>query len=103
MQSPGRCCSSSWATSPAAARPMPEPRRTDIVIAPLTRALLDGVDDGSAGARRRVDLAVLPFFEDERPLQGLAGLVDWRIGGGLSALLRAGFCTGATGEAVLLP
>jgi hypothetical protein len=82
---------------------MPEPRWTDIAVAPLTRALLEGIEDGPAGARRRVDLAVLPFFEDERPLQGLAGLVDWRIGGGLSALLRAGFCTGAAGEAVLLP
>jgi len=82
---------------------MAEPRRIDIAVAPLARALLDGVDDGSGGARRRVDLAVLPFFEDERPLQGLLGLVDWRIGGGLSALLRTGFCTGTAGEAVLLP
>jgi hypothetical protein len=80
---------------------MAEPRRADIAVAPLTRALLDGVESG--GARRRVDLAVLPFFEDERPLQGLLGLVDWRIGGGLSALVRSGFCTGAAGEAVLLP
>jgi Cytosol aminopeptidase family, N-terminal domain len=82
---------------------MAEPRRADIAVAPLTRALLEGVDDGSGGPRHRVDLAVLPFFEDERPLQGLAGLVDWRTGGSLSALLRRGFCTGAAGEAVLLP
>lgn len=82
---------------------MTDPRRADIAVAPLSRALLDGVDDGSGGARRRVDLAVLTIFEDERPLQGLAGLVDWRTGGSLSALLRAGFCTGALGEAVLLP
>lgn len=82
---------------------MAEPRRADIAVAPLTRALLEGVDDGSGGPRRRVDLAVLPIFEDERPLQGLAGLVDWRTGGSLSVLLRSGFCTGAAGEAVLLP
>lgn len=82
---------------------MAEPRRADIAVAPLTRALLEGVDDGSGGPRRRVDLAVLPFFEDERPLQGLAGLLDWRTGGSLSGLLRGGFCTGAAGEAVLLP
>lgn len=80
---------------------MAESRAADIAVAPLDRALLDGVDDG--GARRRVDLAVLPCFEDERPLQGLAGLVDWRTGGSLSALFRSGFCTGAAGEAVLLP
>lgn len=82
---------------------MAEPRQADIAVAPLARALLEGVDDGSGGPRRRVDLAVLPFFEDERPLQGLAGLVDWRTGGSLSALLRAGFCRGVAGEAVLLP
>ena len=82
---------------------MAEPRRIDIAVAPLARTLLDGIDDGSGGPRRRVDLAVLPFFEDERPLQGLLGLVDWRIGGSLSALVRSGFCTGAAGEAVLLP
>lgn len=82
---------------------MAEPRQADIAVAPLSRALLEGVDDGSGGPRRRVDLAVLPFFEDERPLQGLAGLVDWRTGGSLSALLREGFCRGAAGETVLLP
>lgn len=82
---------------------MAEPRRPDIAVAPLARALLEGVDDGSGGPRRRVDLGVLPIFADERPLQGLAGLVDWRMGGSLSMLLRAGFCTGAAGEAVLLP
>jgi Cytosol aminopeptidase family, N-terminal domain len=82
---------------------MADPREADIAVAPLSRALLEGVDDGSGGPRRRVDLAVLPCFEDERPLQGLAGLVDWRTGGSLSALLRTGFCTGAAGEAVLLP
>ena len=38
----------------------------------------------------------LPFFEDERPLRGAAGLCDWRLGGRLSALL------GATGEARLV-
>lgn len=82
---------------------MADPRRPDIAVAPLARALLEGVDDGSGGPRRRVSLGVLPIFEDERPLQGLAGLVDWRMGGSLSALLRSGFCTGAASEAVLLP
>ncbi|MCX4245793.1 M17 family peptidase N-terminal domain-containing protein [Paraliomyxa miuraensis] len=80
---------------------MAETSPADIAVAPLSRALLDGVDDG--GTRRRVDLGVLPCFEDERPLQGLSGLVDWRTGGSLSALLRSGLCTGAAGEAVLLP
>lgn len=73
----------------------------DLIVEPLRRALLDGVDDGTG--LRAVDLAVLPYFEDERPLQGLAGLVDWRTSGRLSALLREGFCTGHTGETVLMP
>jgi len=38
---------------------------------------------------------------DERPLQGLAGLADWRLSGRLSRLLRGGLLTGASGEAVL--
>lgn len=74
----------------------------EIEVAPLDRGLLDGVP-GPTGARQGVDLAVLPCFTDERPLQGLAGLVDWRMGGRLSAMLREGLCTGAADEAVLLP
>lgn len=82
---------------------MADRRPIDVSVAPLGRALLEGVDDAAGAGPRRVDLAILTFFEDERPLQGLGGLVDWRAGGSLSALLRSGFCTGAAGEAVLLP
>jgi len=31
----------------------------------------------------------LPFFDDERPLRGAAGLCDWRLGGRISRLLGA--------------
>jgi len=41
--------------------------------------------------------------EDERPLGGHAGFVDWRLGGALSRQIRSGFVSGAVGEAVLLP
>ncbi len=75
---------------------------THLVVQPLSRAVLDGVDDGT-GTPMQVDLAVLPYFEDERPLQGLAGMVDWRMGGRISALVREDFCSGRGGEAVLLP
>lgn len=71
-------------------------------IEALGRALFDGVDVGE-GVRRRVDLGVLLHCEDERPLRGLAALVDWRCSGALSGLLRSGFCTGEPGESVLLP
>ncbi|MFK7990951.1 MAG: M17 family peptidase N-terminal domain-containing protein [Sandaracinaceae bacterium] len=45
----------------------------------------------------------LPFFEDERPLRGALGLVDWRLAGQLSRLLLASRATGAPGDAVLVP
>jgi hypothetical protein len=82
----------------------------------LERALLDGVkvdgvqlddvlgdDQPADGGRMRVDLGLIPVFSDERPLLGLAGLIDWRGSGRLSALIRSGFCTAAVGEQLLLP
>ena len=41
--------------------------------------------------------------EDERPLRGDAGLIDWRLCGLISEHLRSGYVTGQLGEAVLLP
>jgi hypothetical protein len=49
-----------------------------------------------------VELCACTIWSDERPLRGLAGLVDWRLGGRLSALAQSGFVTGEKGEAVLL-
>ena len=46
-------------------------------------------------------LALVP--EDERPLRGDAGLIDWRLCGLISEHLRSGYATGQLGEAVLLP
>ena len=51
----------------------------------------------------RYEAVALPFFEDERPLRGAAGLCDWRLCGRLSAILRGGRVTGALGELTLLP
>lgn len=53
--------------------------------------------------RRRLDLGVLPVFEDERPLSGLAGFLDWRAGGRLSSLVRTGWYAPREGSAMLLP
>ncbi len=76
----------------------------ELRIEPLVRALLDGVPDpDEPGARRRLDLAVVAYFEDERPLRGLGAFLDWRSCGALSRLLRSGYCTGRAGEAVLMP
>jgi hypothetical protein len=46
---------------------------------------------------------VLPFFSDERPLRGAAGLCDWRLCGRLSRLLAAGRVAGKLGEATMYP
>jgi hypothetical protein len=43
------------------------------------------------------------FVGPERPLQGLAGWVDWRLCGALSNALRDGFYDGGEREALLLP
>ena len=64
----------------------------DFSFFPLT---LDAVDQAAA------ESLCLFVGDDERPLTGLAGLVDWRLTARLSRLLRGGQLTGAAGEAVL--
>lgn len=45
----------------------------------------------------------LTFFQDERPLRGALGLVDWRLCGQISRILLRGQARGSLGEAVLVP
>ncbi|MFT7580418.1 MAG: hypothetical protein ACI9MR_002089 [Myxococcota bacterium] len=49
------------------------------------------------------DLVIVSAFSDERPLQGMTGLLDWRLCGALSRWRLGGFSTGALGERVLYP
>jgi hypothetical protein len=49
------------------------------------------------------DCLVLPVFRDDRPLRGAAGLVDWRLCGKLSRLLKANRACADAGETILLP
>ena len=60
----------------------------------------------SASARNldelQTELIVLPFFSDERPLSGAAGLIDWRLCGALSRKLMAGYLNGSFGEKALV-
>jgi hypothetical protein len=51
----------------------------------------------------KCEALVIPFFSDERPLRGAAGLVDWRLCGRLSKLLVNGRLRGERGDKVLLP
>ena len=41
--------------------------------------------------------------EDERPLRGAAGFLDWRLGGALSRVMVSGFFVGAPNDTLLLP
>ncbi len=50
----------------------------------------------------QADVVVLPFFSDERPLQGVAGFIDWRLCGALSRKLMAGYLDGGFGEKSLV-
>ncbi|MHB8876576.1 MAG: M17 family peptidase N-terminal domain-containing protein, partial [Myxococcaceae bacterium] len=50
-----------------------------------------------------VDTLCLFIGEDERPLTGLAGFVDWRLCGALSRVLVDRFFTGAPGDQLLFP
>ena len=45
---------------------------------------------------------VLGFFTDERPLRGAIGLVDWRLNGYVSRLLRAQRLSGDSTESTLV-
>jgi len=42
------------------------------------------------------------FFADERPPRGTLGLIDWRMAGYLSGLVRRGQLTGARGEIAMV-
>src|SRR5215472_14471613 len=51
----------------------------------------------------KVELCACSIWSDERPMRGLAGLLDWRLGGRLSALVKSGFLQGELGESLLMP
>ena len=63
----------------------------------LAEPTLSSLDQAS------VEAVLLIVSSDERPLQGLAGLCDWRLCGALSRTLEAGWFKGAAGEALLAP
>ena len=51
----------------------------------------------------RISGLVVACYEDERPLQGLAGILDWRFQGAFSRCLLSGALTGKAGECVYMP
>lgn len=58
---------------------------------------LRAIDEASA------EVIACAIFGDERPMRGLAGLLDWRLAGRLSALAKSGFIRGDADEVVLVP
>lgn len=47
------------------------------------------------------DAVIVGFYEDERPLKGPAGELDWLLCGSLSHILISGRLTGAVGDVAL--
>jgi hypothetical protein len=53
--------------------------------------------------RQECQLVEAGFFEDERPLRGPAGLLDWRLNGAISREIINGRITGRFKETVIIP
>ncbi len=51
----------------------------------------------------KLEGVIATYYENERPLQGLAGLLDWRFQGLISSYVRNGFMTGKLGEFTYVP
>lgn len=51
----------------------------------------------------RAELCACSIFADERPMKGVAALLDWRLAGKLSALAKDGYLSGREGEVVMVP
>ena len=49
------------------------------------------------------EIVVCSMFAEERPPHGIAGLIDWRLGGRLSRLCLSRFLTGGHQELLLVP
>jgi hypothetical protein len=49
------------------------------------------------------EVVVCGIYRDERPMTGLAGLLDWRLAGRLSRLAKQGFLLGEVGELLAVP
>jgi hypothetical protein len=52
---------------------------------------------------QQIEAVVVSIYSNERPLHGLAGILDWRLQGAISRPLKAGYFSGAEGECIYLP
>jgi hypothetical protein len=72
---------------------------SDLVLSPVAFLPVDlqRWDRGPGG-----DVLVVPIWSDIRPLRGPAGLLDWRLCGKISQMIREGRVCGTAGEKLLL-
>jgi hypothetical protein len=61
------------------------------------------VDADQALFSGQIEGIVATCYANERPLAGLAGILDWRLHGIISRCIRSGVITGKEGECVYLP
>lgn len=72
---------------------MPSESNLQALTIPLDQALF----------KREIESALVTFHRNERPLGGVAGLLDWRFQGAFSSMLKSGALSGAPGECVYFP
>jgi Cytosol aminopeptidase family, N-terminal domain len=53
--------------------------------------------------RANAEVLACSIWSDERPVRGVAGMLDWRFAGKLSALMKRGYATGELGEVLMVP
>jgi hypothetical protein len=68
-----------------------------------SETLAESIEAERALFESQVDALVASVYENERPLAGLAGILDWRFHGVISSALRSGAITGKPGECVYVP
>ncbi|MBM4389236.1 MAG: hypothetical protein FJ088_15985 [Deltaproteobacteria bacterium] len=49
------------------------------------------------------DILILSFFQEEKPVKGVAGLADWRLNGKINRLIKSGNLSGRFRESMLMP
>jgi hypothetical protein len=69
----------------------------------MNQAVMDVILSTQGVDLQECDLLVVGLLEDERPLKGSRGWVDWRLNGRLSRLLIQQRLTGDWKEATLIP
>jgi len=61
------------------------------------------IDPETALFTHKIKGLVTLFYENEKPLQGLVGKIDWFFHGDVSRFIRKGVLTGKEGECVYFP